>query len=376
MLLIPAAASAAPPANDDFADAAELVGDSDSANGTVAEATAESGEPEHAGDSAGTSVWYRWKATRSGLARVHCEGEFAAAVAVYVGPSVDQLTEVGSLRNGDHCGESLLHFRAAGGLEYRIAVDRLAAAGSAFDLDIENTSERPMNDDFASAVPLGGNASRYATTEGAGREPGEPLHGGSPIGSSVWFTWTAQRTGLTRIFACRGTFHPVIEVYTGSSVSTLTRVGTPGDVGGAEAAAPRCSLGGRGGASFPAIAGQTYRVAVDGANGLWGMFDLTQYGPPIIDTVPPGTWIRKRMKVRKRTAKIEFFSNEPESQIHFLCKLDRRRFAPCASPKSYRRLSRGKHRFQVVAVDAFGNRDATPAVRQFRIVKPRRKRRR
>jgi len=62
-----------------------------------------------------------------------------------------------------------------------------------------------------------------------------------------------------------------------------------------------------------------------------------------------------------------FSSNETGST--FLCKLDKHPFAACVAPRTLRRLKPGIHTFQVVAIDAAANRDATPAIRNFRIKK-------
>jgi hypothetical protein len=76
-------------------------------------------------------------------------------------------------------------------------------------------------------------------------------------------------------------------------------------------------------------------------------------------------------KTTKRTAKFKFRSNEPAST--FKCKLDRKRFKPCSSPKRLKHLKKGKHVFQVVATDRVGNTDATPAKKTWKIKKkPRR----
>ena len=54
-----------------------------------------------------------------------------------------------------------------------------------------------------------------------------------------------------------------------------------------------------------------------------------------------------------------------EAGARFRCRLDRRPFRPCASPRRYR-VGRGPHAFRVFAVDAAGNRDASPARYRFR----------
>ena len=45
-------------------------------------------------------------------------------------------------------------------------------------------------------------------------------------------------------------------------------------------------------------------------------------------------------------------------------QLDKRKFAACRSPKTYKHLKPGKHRFRVRAVDGAGT-DPTPATRKF-----------
>ena len=372
-LALPAIGSAAPPTNDDFADAVELGGDQAEATGTTEEASVEAGEPNHGGESGGSSVWYAWQAARSGLVRLDCSSSFETIVAVYRGSSVAALTEVGTDRSGAQCAPPELSFRAVGGVEYRIAVDAELGGGSGgFSLTLENTSGAPPNDDFASRAPmrdLGGNAFVFGTTEGAGREPGEPAHAGSATGASVWFTWTAHRSGPTSLYGCHGDFHPVIDVYSGTGLGALTSLGAPGMPPFNDRI---CSLGALTGTVFPALAGQSYAIAVDGANGDWGSFELRLQEAPLPRFPrPPQTLIRKEMKIHGGAAKI-LFTAQGGADARFLCRLDGRPFSRCNSPKTYRGLSAGRHRFAVVAisVDEFKDRDPTPAVRHFRIANP------
>jgi hypothetical protein len=90
-------------------------------------------------------------------------------------------------------------------------------------------------------------------------------------------------------------------------------------------------------------------------------------GPTTSDTRPPNTRIRggPRRVTRSRSATFRFVSTEAGSR--FQCKLDRKPFRRCRSPKRYRRLRPGRHIFRVRAVDRAGNVDRTPAVRRWRI---------
>jgi CSLREA domain-containing protein len=86
------------------------------------------------------------------------------------------------------------------------------------------------------------------------------------------------------------------------------------------------------------------------------------------DEKAPETTIVKK-KIKGRTAKFRFVSSEVGST--FQCRLDKKPFKPCRSPKNYKHLKPGKHVFEVRAIDAAGNRDKTPATRRFRVL-PRR----
>ena len=112
------------PANDDFAAATELPGDSGESRGDNRYATLEPGEPEH-GPYGSASVWYRWTAPSTGPATFElCDSYFDTMVAVYTGSSVDGLTRV--TQDDNDCPNEYgarVSFTATAGQEYRIAVD-------------------------------------------------------------------------------------------------------------------------------------------------------------------------------------------------------------------------------------------------------------
>jgi subtilisin family serine protease len=117
-------ANARPP-NDAFANAFTL-----SANsglifvGNNVEATKETGEPNHAGNSGGKSVWWKWTAPSSSpVAFTTINSGFDTLLAVYTGSSVSSLTQVAANRGGGYCDSSWLTFTPAAGTTYRVAVD-------------------------------------------------------------------------------------------------------------------------------------------------------------------------------------------------------------------------------------------------------------
>ena len=53
----------------------------------------------------------------------------------------------------------------------------------------------------------------------------------------------------------------------------------------------------------------------------------------------------------------------------FECKLDKKPFKPCKSPKKLKRLKKGKHKFKVRAIDPAGNTDPSAAKDKFKVVR-------
>ena len=93
----------------------------------------------------------------------------------------------------------------------------------------------------------------------------------------------------------------------------------------------------------------------------------------VLENDPPETTITKgpKHKTRKRRATFEFTADEPGST--FACSLDGGPLEACTSPTTYGKLKRKKHSFAVVATDAAGNADATPATDGWKIKKKHRK---
>jgi hypothetical protein len=116
---------AQPPANDNFAAATVLSGSSARATGDNLDATAQAGEPAHAGIGPYFSVWYAWTAPGSGPVTIDtCGSDFDTVLAVYTGNAVNALSPVASNNNSPSCPpRSLVTFTASAGTTYRIAVD-------------------------------------------------------------------------------------------------------------------------------------------------------------------------------------------------------------------------------------------------------------
>jgi hypothetical protein len=87
--------------------------------------------------------------------------------------------------------------------------------------------------------------------------------------------------------------------------------------------------------------------------------DTTSPPVPVITGKPQATTTAK-------SATFSFTDGEPAAR--FLCRRDGGKFSSCSSPQSYSSLSLGSHRFEVEAVDLFGNASA-PAGYSWAIVK-------
>jgi len=118
------------PANDRFDDAVALPPSSGNTSGSNVRATKEAGEPSHAGQPGGRSVWWRWTAPASGPVSFDTLGSvFDTVLAAYIGDSVSQLVEIAANDNAPGTTRSRILFTAAQGQTYHIAVD--GAAGTA-----------------------------------------------------------------------------------------------------------------------------------------------------------------------------------------------------------------------------------------------------
>lgn len=124
------------PQNDAFSNplGAPWSGDTAEFTGT-SDATKQLGEPAHAGDLGGASVWFKWTAPEAGTARfATCGSSFDTLLAIYTGSSVRALTPVAANddSSGPRCSQtsaSEVSFRAVAGTEYRIAVDGAGGTG-------------------------------------------------------------------------------------------------------------------------------------------------------------------------------------------------------------------------------------------------------
>ncbi|HET6999550.1 MAG TPA: hypothetical protein VFI03_13300 [Solirubrobacterales bacterium] len=279
LLGVQAATAVAAPANDNFANATKISGSllREGAPGSNKLGTKETGEPNHAGDPGGASVWYHWTPTQNVVAAFTTCGGFDTVIAVYTGTAVNALTEVGSnddtpAGGGPGCGapRSEVRIPVSAGVKYMIAVD---GKGGATGTVLMRIYQPPGNDDFADAeaLPISGSPKFTPSNWLAMKEAGEPEHAGDPGGASVWYRWTPTESGPVVLDICGGASGPdtVMAVYTGTELGALTEIASNDN--GAGECAPQSEVG------FEAVALTKYMIAVDGVGGDEGYFnfDLT-----------------------------------------------------------------------------------------------------
>ena len=251
------------PVNDNFANRIILNGTAANTTGSTSNASAEPGEPGHAGSPAGTSVWWSWIAPSTGTLTLATTGSVPAPrVGVYTGTSVATLNPVNPTTTG---GAS---FAVTSGTTYQIALDSIANATGSVALSLALSAPPiapPANDHFSAATPLSGaTATATALTTAASAETGEPAHG-SVAAKSVWYKWTAPAAGTCTVTTRGSDFDTVLAIYTGTAVNALTLVARDDDSGGNSTSAT----------AFVATSGTTYFLAVDGYGGASGNVALS-----------------------------------------------------------------------------------------------------
>ena len=239
------------PANDSFAAATRLEGKNGALALDLRLTTAEPGEPPFsasAGRPAG-SLWHVWTAPADGLAQFgvqHAEvgeGEDPSAVKVDVfqGDRIARLEPVASKLWG-------ASFFADQDETYRI---RVSHAGTGLPLTLHwQQGPRPANDDFSQAVTLtGATGSAEGSNQGATLELGEQF---GSLAATTWHRWEAPADGVWQFKADHGSAR--LLAFTGDAVAELRLV----------SGYPDRSI------SFPARAGEAYRIAVAAENAFAG----------------------------------------------------------------------------------------------------------
>jgi subtilisin family serine protease len=270
------------PGNDDIANAGDLNLTNPDA-GTNLGSDKEVGEPDHANQTGGTSVWWKWTAPTTGRARVSTAGsDFDSLLNVYTCPlaipTVGSLVQLNPKAGNDdvETGEdltSLVEFDCVAGTTYYIAVDgyQHSAGNAAISVDVLQPGIALSGDLNFGNVPIGTSAKRTFRIEnnGAGilRITGLAL----PAGYTSSFAGAlALGPGAYRLIDV--TFTPVAEIAYGGFLTVLSNSSSPNTIAlnGTGIVDPDALQGGYNGLIDDGVAG----VGFDGS----GSFKLSKGG--------------------------------------------------------------------------------------------------
>jgi len=297
--------------NDDFADATVLSG-TDITRGPDDNlaASKESGEPDHAANPGGASVWYSWSAPSDGTAVVDTSGsDFDTLLGVYTGPSVGSLVEVASADDHSAGLSSEVTFAVTSGETYMIAVDGYSGETGDLELRLRHYAQPETSIDTgpSGTVASGDVSFTFSATPGAGTSVAGfecRLDGG-------WGTCSSAKS------------------YSLGHGDYVFKVRAIDSVGNTD----------------PTPATRAFSV----------------------DTTPPQTTIDSGPSGIASSNSADFTFHADETST-FACQIDSGGFSPCNSgSRSYSGLSGGSHTFYVRATDGVGNTDPTPASRTWTV---------
>jgi hypothetical protein len=347
LVVLPAAASAAAPANDNFGDAAPLSA-GDALSGTNLDATSETGEQEpSAGDIDGTgcstpdqaascasSVWYVFHAPDTAnytIATCDQGTDLDTVLGVWTGTALGSLTQVAA--NDDGAGEcaggggtvgSLATFDATAGTDYKIQLTGYQADRGSFWLRAYPTASPPASGSPDTGIAhLGSYAGAFPSAGPLGYQSG-PRHSAS-------FSFAADQDGASFNCSLDGAgFTPC-----SSPVSY--------DVTGSHQFAVRAVVGGQ---SDPTPAVQ--RFTIDNTAP-----DTSFVTPPADPASDPNVnWLAS--------------TSEPSANGFFMCAVDGQPLAvPCGASSGEGPFCTGSHQLRTQAIDDAFNADPTPAQAGF-----------
>ena len=188
------------PVDDNFTNGLVQAGNVFIVSASTAGAGKEAGEPNHAGNSGGKSIWYRWTAPASGAFTVDTIGSsFNSPLAVYTGNAVGSLSLIASNINSGGNGTSLLTFNATGGTTYQIAIDGFNGASGDAVLRLEpavttiySTGFEPAQG-FVQGLPLANQNGWTTNAPGKGGNGMKPWCPRATMASCDFSAWSRDR---------------------------------------------------------------------------------------------------------------------------------------------------------------------------------------
>ncbi len=222
-------------------------------------ATQEFGEPSHAGSKGGHSLWWRYDPSEDGILEINTFGsDFDTVLAAYpVGRTVAIVS------NDDYKGSdavfrrsSLIRVAVTKGTPIEIAVDGWDNVSGSIVLNGKLSTY--FNDSYNYPRRLNPGITTIGSNKGAKKETRETDHAGNRGGASVWYEWKAPVGGTATVTLKpfnSPAFNPYFAVYVGPE-----KIQSADDWNTLKLVTYSTNAV----ASFEAMAGQSYRIVVDG----------------------------------------------------------------------------------------------------------------
>jgi hypothetical protein len=247
------------PANDNFDDRILLTASGSRSLSNV-NATAQAGEPAHAGTAAVNSIWFNWICSTPGAYLTFTAPD--KRIGVYTGTVLASLVEVAS-----GTGQVQI-FHETGTTDYAIAIDSTVEGVIKFSY---SDAAPPLNNNFYLRFSLTGTSgSINASNLGANLQAFEiPQYGGNSR-STVWWQWSFTDGGsplTVLIDTASSNFDTTLHVFTGINVDGLILKGRSDDTPTTSQSAISFLTPGLGGTV-------TYQIAVGGYKDAQGAIVL------------------------------------------------------------------------------------------------------
>lgn len=224
----PATALAEPPGNDDFDSAVVVSNLPFQAAMATNDATAATDDPTTCHNNG--SVWFSFTPDHDVVVVADTFGsDYDTVLSAYTG-SRGSLNPVPGGCSDDAGGTAQSRFQltATAGTTYHFLAGRCCGNGGSGGGNLTFSLaelQSPANDEFAGATAISGLPfSRTADTQGATLEADEPRGACGTANGSVWYSFTPAETASVTPDLDYSSGYPMLTVYTGNSLNTLTEV--------------------------------------------------------------------------------------------------------------------------------------------------------
>ena len=218
------------PDNDEYEDAQLIEGASGDVVGTLLGATIADNDCIWRYGDAERTVWYKWVAPFTGNVIFAATADNGRSDLLYLVATHGYDKDEEKWDDCGYDGGKTVAFGVKEGETYYVSLATWNYVVSGFTLSWQRLLP-PDNDNFADATMISGTSGSVTGTNlGANVEDGEPLpleeegHWTFDSTATVWWRWTAPKSGCYTFTTQGSDFDTVLGVYTGNAVDTLVKV--------------------------------------------------------------------------------------------------------------------------------------------------------